>query len=203
MREAYRALLSVHVALGAVALFTFWIALFARKGSRVHRRAGRVFAVALAASVATALPLCAAVQVFDPLRIRPPEPGLSPGELAAYPHFIRHLFREIAGAGLFAWLALWRGLRALRRRRLVAHVAWILSAGVTAHTAFFVSVLPKLLPGVYSRNPAENPLPWLLPPLVGALGVVLASRAAARRYGPRPPLAPARRPAQGHARHPA
>jgi uncharacterized membrane protein len=183
VQEAYRALLSVHVALGTLALGAFWVALFARKGSRVHRRSGRVFVATLAASVLAALPLCVAVQIFDPLWIRPPEPGLSAEELAGYPRFIRGLFRGIAGAGAFALLALRLGLRSLRRGRIAAHVGWILSAGVTAHTAFFVSVLPKLLPGIYDRDPTRNLLPWLLPPLVGALLVAFACRRAARRYG--------------------
>lgn len=186
MQEAYRALLAVHVALGGVALLAFWGALFSRKGSRPHRRRGRIFVWTMAAAVLTALPLCAAVHVFDPIWIRPPEPGLSAEQLAAYPEFIRGLFRGIAFAGVFALAMLWRGMRALRTGNLVGHVAGILTAGVVGHTAMFVSVVPKLLPGIYERDPTQNPLPWLLPPLAGALAVVWACRWTARRFVPHP-----------------
>jgi uncharacterized membrane protein len=181
MQDAYRSLLGIHVALGSLALAAFWGALLARKGSLPHRRLGRVFVWSMAAAVLTALPLCAAVQVFDPFSIRPPEPGLDAEELAAYPEFIRGLFRGIGGSGLFALFALARGLCAVRRGRIVEHVGWILASGVVGHTAFFVSIVPKLLPGIYDRDPTQNPLPWILPPLVGALAVARTCRRVARR----------------------
>jgi uncharacterized membrane protein len=181
MQEAYRSLLAVHVALGSVALAAFWGALFARKGSLLHRGFGQAFVWSMAATVLTALPLCAAVQVFDPFWIRPPEPELDAEQLADYPEFIRGLFRGIAASGLFALFALARGLRAVRRGRIVAHVGWILASGVVGHTAFFVSIVPKLLPGIYDRDPTQNPLPWILPPLVGGLAVAQTCRRVARR----------------------
>jgi uncharacterized membrane protein len=185
MQEAYRALLSVHVAFGCAALVAFWGALVARKGSRSHRRSGRVFVWTMAAAVLTALPLCASVFVFEPAAVRPPEPGLGAEELADYADFIRHLFGGVAGAGIFALVALARGLRALRRGRIVQHVGWIVASGVVGHGAFFVSVVPRLLPGIYSNDPTENPWPWVLPQLAGALAVFLARRRA-RRFVPGP-----------------
>jgi hypothetical protein len=134
----------------------------------------------MAASVLAVLPLCLAVQVFDPLVIRPPEPGISPERLATYPDFVRGLFRGLAGVGLFALMCLFLALRALRRGNVVAHVGWILTAGAVGHTAFFVSGIPKLFPGIYERDPTLNPVPWLLPPLAGALLVVWACRRVAR-----------------------
>ena len=186
MQEAYRVLLSVHVALGSIALVAFWLALLAPKGSRRHRRGGRIFVWTMAATALTALPLCLAVQVVDPAAIRPPEPGLSAAELAGYSEHVRGLFRGLAGIGVFALACLALALRALRRGRIVDHVVWILSAGVVGHGAFFVSVVPKLLPGIYGRDPGQNPLPWVLPPLVGALAVAWARRVAAHRYPVRP-----------------
>ena len=122
MQQAYRALLLVHVLLGSVALVAFWAAVAARKGSAAHKRRGRLFVLAMAASVVTVLPLCLAVQVFDPLVIRPPEPGISPERLAAYPEFVRGLLRGLAGVGVFTLLCLHLALRALRRGQVVAHV---------------------------------------------------------------------------------
>jgi uncharacterized membrane protein len=185
VQEAYRSLLGIHVALGSLALVAFWGALLARKGSLLHRGFGRVFVGSMAAAVLSALPLCAAVQLVDPFRIRPPEPGLDAAELAAYPEFIRGLFRGLAGIGLFALFALARGLRAVRRGRIVEHVGWILASGVVGHTALFVSIVPRLLPGIYERDPTQDPLPWILPPLVGGLAVAGTCRAVGRRLAAR------------------
>lgn len=49
--------LAAHVAVGAAALLAFWIAALARKGSRPHRFAGRVYLWAMWAILASALPL--------------------------------------------------------------------------------------------------------------------------------------------------
>jgi uncharacterized membrane protein len=49
--------LAVHSAIGAVALCSFWAAGLARKGSGLHRRAGRIYLAAMAAILLTALPL--------------------------------------------------------------------------------------------------------------------------------------------------
>ncbi len=49
--------LALHTAVGAVALLGFWIAALARKGSRPHRLAGRVYLWAMAAILLSAVPL--------------------------------------------------------------------------------------------------------------------------------------------------
>jgi hypothetical protein len=49
----------VHIAAGVVALIAGFIALFARKGSRVHRRGGLVFVVAMLVMTGTAVPIAA------------------------------------------------------------------------------------------------------------------------------------------------
>jgi uncharacterized membrane protein len=51
MDRLFQAVLAVHVAAGAVALFVFWVPLVAKKGGRTHRRVGWVY-VAAAATVA-------------------------------------------------------------------------------------------------------------------------------------------------------
>src|SRR5262245_33911299 len=102
MPQLYQTVLVIHVTLGTVALMAFWAALFARKGSRQHLLRGRVFVVTMTATVLTALALCLAVNVFDPLWIRPPTKVLSDAEIEEYPHAIRTLFNAIAGGGVFA-----------------------------------------------------------------------------------------------------
>lgn len=49
--------LMVHGAIGALALLSYWIAAFARKGSPLHRAAGRVYLATMAAILLTAVPL--------------------------------------------------------------------------------------------------------------------------------------------------
>lgn len=49
-----------HASIGVLALATYWIAAFARKGSPLHVGVGRVYLVTMAAIVATAIPLVAA-----------------------------------------------------------------------------------------------------------------------------------------------
>jgi uncharacterized membrane protein YozB (DUF420 family) len=186
MSGAYRAVLFVHVALGCVALVAFWAALLQRKGSPVHRGLGRVFVWTMSATASSALLLCVAVYVLDPAAVRPPGPGLSAAELSAYASSIRALFGglAVAGVSVLGFLAL--AMRAVQRGRIVEHVFWILSAGIVGHTAFFVSILPRLLPVVHEPDPTKNPLPWVLPPLFGAAVVVWACLWARRRYPPQP-----------------
>jgi hypothetical protein len=51
------AIVAAHVAAGSVALAAYWTAGFAKKGSPLHRRAGQVFLLAMAAIVASGAPL--------------------------------------------------------------------------------------------------------------------------------------------------
>lgn len=55
--SAYATFASLHAVAGAVALASFWVAAVVTKGSRVHRRAGRVHVLAILAVSATAVPL--------------------------------------------------------------------------------------------------------------------------------------------------
>ena len=47
MEAMYRVLLALHIAAGTVALVTFWIAAFARKGSRLHVGTGIVVGIGM------------------------------------------------------------------------------------------------------------------------------------------------------------
>jgi hypothetical protein len=59
MPEAFiAALRSIHIVAGGVALATFWIPWLVKKGARVHRRVGWVYALAMAIVSVTALVSC-------------------------------------------------------------------------------------------------------------------------------------------------
>ena len=57
MDTAYRFLLAVHGVAGAIALLTFWIAAFAKKGSPLHRGVGKTYLISMCGIVVTAAPM--------------------------------------------------------------------------------------------------------------------------------------------------
>lgn len=86
----------LHVAAGSVALLSFLVPLVARKGSRLHRRAGWTYAGAMAVVAATGVAMVGA--------------GLAAGEAVEARLFLLFV----------AWLSVtsvWTGLRALRHKR--------------------------------------------------------------------------------------
>jgi hypothetical protein len=61
MDNVYKALLFVHAVCGLVALITFWMAAFAKKGSPLHVRVGTVYLLSMLGIVITALPMAAII----------------------------------------------------------------------------------------------------------------------------------------------
>jgi len=59
----YKIVLSLHGLLGAVALVTFWLAGLTRKGSPVHRAAGKVYLAAMVVLLVSAVPLALRILV--------------------------------------------------------------------------------------------------------------------------------------------
>jgi hypothetical protein len=55
--SVYSILAIAHAGLGTIALFTFWSAGLARKGSPLHRRSGRIYLLAMAGLLLLALPM--------------------------------------------------------------------------------------------------------------------------------------------------
>ena len=99
MSTTYEALRWIHVALGTVALVTFWSAGLARKGSPVHRASGKVYLAAMAVLLLAAVPMT--------LRI-----ALSGRTVTAT--FLAYLL-------LITATACWKAWRAIRDRRDFAH----------------------------------------------------------------------------------
>lgn len=57
----------LHVGLGTLALATFWTAGLSRKGSPVHRLAGKAYLLAMVGLLAAAVPLTARIASFNPV----------------------------------------------------------------------------------------------------------------------------------------
>lgn len=61
MDTVYKFLLLVHGLSGLVALITFWMAAFAKKGSPLHVRVGKIYLLSMLGIVITALPMAAII----------------------------------------------------------------------------------------------------------------------------------------------
>jgi hypothetical protein len=61
MDTAYKVLLLAHVLCGLIALVTFWMAAFAKKGSPLHVRVGKTYLLSMLGIVVTALPMAAII----------------------------------------------------------------------------------------------------------------------------------------------
>lgn len=104
----FRALVAAHIATGAIGLPVFWIAVLSKKGGRVHRAWGRVFAYSmlLTGSVAAGMGV---TTLLDPVGTHP------------------HLDDRALVTGIFGWMMVylalltislaWHGLRVVRHKR--------------------------------------------------------------------------------------
>lgn len=63
----YSTLAALHVGLGTIALVTFWTAGLSRKGSPVHKAAGKVYLLAMTALLALAVPMAAYIARWAPV----------------------------------------------------------------------------------------------------------------------------------------
>lgn len=95
MDTAYQSLLLAHGLSGSVALVTFWIAAFARKGTPLHLRAGKIYMIAMLGIVVTAIPMAAIIATRG-------KPGIAT--------FLGYLV-VITATGL------WLGWNAIKRKR--------------------------------------------------------------------------------------
>ncbi len=127
----YSLFVALHVLAGVVALAGFWSAALMKKGSPRHRALGKVYLLAMATIVATALPITVEYAVFR----RQPLSAL----------FLAYL---MALTGNAAWLA-WRAVTDKRDwKRLVARIGWKLALWPTLLLA-----LATLLVGIGQRQP--------------------------------------------------
>jgi hypothetical protein len=91
----YKTLLTLHGLCGLIALATFWIAAFAKKGSPLHVRIGKVYLTAMLGIMITALPMAAIIGSSGRVGIAT---------------FLTYLVVITA-------TAMWLGRRAIRRKR--------------------------------------------------------------------------------------
>jgi hypothetical protein len=95
MDTFYRILVAAHGLVGLVALVTFWLAAFAKKGSPLHLRTGRFYMCAMIGIIVTAVPMAAII--------------------GARGHLQNALF--LAYLVVITSTGVWQGWRAVKRKR--------------------------------------------------------------------------------------
>lgn len=177
--SVYSLLLFVHVGLGTVALVTFWTAGLSRKGSPVHRAAGKVYLLAMTGLLAAAVPM--SVVVFN-----------------RFPVFGSFLFYLLVITGTAVWTS-WRAIRdkgdwarytgpvyrMLKWLNLASGLA-IAFIGILFATRMQVVIVAFSLVGIaiffqmqrFSRQPPDDPRWWLRQHLEAMLGNGVATHIA-------------------------
>jgi uncharacterized membrane protein len=183
--------LALHVAAGTTALVSMWVPMFARKGARLHRRAGKLFVGAMATVSITALTLAGARFLFDP-RPEGQRAGLfllfvSILTAASVSTGVRVLrVKNRVGPHVHWWDV---GLAALLTASSVAAAVYGLVTGAPLFTAF--SVIGLVTGGgqlAYWLRSPRSPMHWWFEHMSSMLGACIAATTAflvvnAQRWG--------------------
>jgi hypothetical protein len=182
MNRLLEILLAAHVAGGAVGLVSFWVPALTKKGSPLHRRAGRVYVRGMAVVLATSVPL-SVVSFIE-------------GNWVAGT-FLLYLF-VITGTALYT------GLRALKSRAgpqelitpMYVATAWatflsgaaVLVVGVATQTWLLAGFsLIGLTAGpsalAFMRRPPTDPRYWWYEHFGGMIGTGIAAHVAFLNFG--------------------
>ena len=105
-----------HIAAGTIALIVFWIPAFAKKGGKLHIRAGWVYVVCMSVVVVTAFTM-SGLAFTIPLTIRRITQPLVGDALQQFLLRQRLLASFLGYLGLATFAAGWQGIAAIRTRR--------------------------------------------------------------------------------------
>lgn len=178
--NAYAILALLHAGLGTLALATFWIAGLARKGSPVHRGAGKVYLLAMVGLLVLAVPMAVTIVLRG-------EPVLG--------SFLLYLLVITTTAVWSSWYAIrrkrdWarytgRGFRVLMWTNLASGLA---IAGIGLFLATRMQLIIVAFSGIgllvfvqmwrFSRRPPTDPRWWLREHLGAMLGNGVATHIA-------------------------
>ncbi len=115
MTTIHSLLVNVHIAIGALALPLFWVPALARKGSSLHVRAGKFYAIAMYAVSITAF-LASIIVLSDPLGIRRPGEIFDPEDAAALADRFRLSSLFLLMLSVLVFTSVRHGIAALRAR---------------------------------------------------------------------------------------
>jgi uncharacterized membrane protein len=168
--EMYDIMKYAHIGLGVIALVTFWLSGFSRKGSPLHKASGKLYLLAM-----TGILISSTVMIVL-FSIRPMPPG---------PHFLRYLALFLGYLVVITSTSVWCSWRAIRDKKNwlnytgpVYKVLMVLNGLcglVIAYIGLFVTSQMALiflgfsLIGLnsawgmwrFARTPPENPRWWL------------------------------------------
>lgn len=170
-----RTMLTAHVAAGAVSLVAFWIAVFSKKGGRMHLACGRAFEWAMYFVAGTAL-VAATLDMVAPEVLHPPHAGarLSPA-IGRFGAFLGYL-------ALVTIATVRRGVRSVKTRRDPSRLrspAYLALAGATIAAGIAVAAVGLAA----DRGP--DVLLLSLSPLGPSIGIAMFVQAFRREHGPR------------------
>ena len=115
MQALHSLLVNVHIAVGAVVLVLFWIPAFARKGSPLHVKVGKVYVLSMYVVVVTAF-IASLIVLIDPIGIRRPGESYGPAETAELAARFQLMSLFLLMLSVLVFTSLRHGILALRQR---------------------------------------------------------------------------------------
>ncbi len=115
MEALHSLLVNVHIAVGAIVLVLFWVPAFARKGSPLHVKVGKVYVVSMYVVVVTAF-VASVIVLADPIGIRRPGESYGPAESAELAARFRMMSLFLLMLSVLVFASLRHGIRALRQK---------------------------------------------------------------------------------------
>ena len=115
MTTLHSLLVGTHIAVGSFALLLFWVPAVARKGSRLHVRAGRLYAIAMYVVSITAF-IASIMVLADPLGIRRPGELPDPERAASLAQGFRMFSLFLLMLSVLVFTSVRHGVAALRER---------------------------------------------------------------------------------------
>lgn len=115
MTTLHSLLVGSHIAVGSLALLLFWVPAIVRKGSRLHVRAGKIYANAMYFVSITAF-IASLMVLADPLGIRRPDEILDPERAAGLAQRFRMFSLFLLMLSVLVFTSVRHGVAALRER---------------------------------------------------------------------------------------
>lgn len=115
MSMVHTQLVNAHIVVGAVALVLFWIPVVVRKGSPIHIKIGRVYALAMYTVALTAF-VASLMVLADPIGVQQPNASLSAEQAAERAEQFRVFSLFLLMLSILVFASLRHGLLALREK---------------------------------------------------------------------------------------
>ena len=122
MESLHALLVNVHIAVGALVLVLFWVPAFARKGSPLHVKVGKVYVTSMYVVVVTAF-VASVIVLADPIGIRRPGESHGPAETAELAARFQMMSLFLLMLSVLVFTSLRHGILALRQRTVPGSLA--------------------------------------------------------------------------------